>query len=284
MAQRAYWEGYIRLSLVTFPVRLYAAVTETEKIRLHKIDRNTGKRIHYQNITDDESIVDPSDIIKGYEYEKDRYVTLENNDLKKLRVESTHMIDLVQFVDIHEIDPIYFEKPYFVVPAGRIAEEAFITLRESLNGTRKIALGQITLGGKERIAAIKPSGRGLVLETLRYANEVRRPEDFFNEIPDKTRIPEEQAALAEELIRMKAGHFDPSAFKDNYQEGLLALIEAKLHHKKLPATRQRPVGNVVNIMDALKKSLAQSERTEKTSHRTPARKPAARKRTRREKS
>jgi DNA end-binding protein Ku len=258
MAQRAYWNGYIRLSLVTFPVRLHAAVTDTEKIKLHKIERSTGRRIHYQNTADNEP-VEPDDIVKGYEYEKGQYIPIEDEELKKLRIESKHMIDLVQFTDMHDIDPIYFDKPYFIAPDGPVADEAFVTLRDSLREAKKVALGQITLAGKERIAAIRPCGKGLILETLRYANEVRRAGEAFREIPDKVPVSQEQVDLAAELIKRKTARFDPTAFKDKYQEGLLEIINAKLHHRRpdLGPIERQPA-KVVNIMDALKRSLAQS--------------------------
>lgn len=259
MAQRAYWNGHIRLSLVTFPVRLHAAVTDTEKIRLHKIERSTGRRIHYQNATEDQERVEPADIVKGYEYEKGQYVPIEDEELKKLRVESKHMIDLVQFTDMHDIDAIYFEKPYYIVPDGPVANEAFVTLRDSLRASKKVALGQITLAGKERISCIRPCGKGLVLETLRYANEVRRAADIFSDIPDDVDVSRDQIDLAAELITRKTAPFDPTAFKDHYQEGLLEIINAKLHHRRpdLGPVERQPA-KVVNIMDALKRSLAES--------------------------
>jgi DNA end-binding protein Ku len=171
--RHSYWNGNVRLSLITFPVRLYAAVLQKEKIRLHKLERGTGERIHYQNVTDDGDIVEPEDIVKGYEYEKGQYVEIDDNELKKLRVESSHMLDIVQFTDIRNIDPIYFDRPYYMVPDTKLAHEAFITLRDALRSSKKVALGQITLSGKERIAAIKPACNGLVVETPRYEYEVR---------------------------------------------------------------------------------------------------------------
>jgi DNA end-binding protein Ku len=276
MAQRAYWNGHIRLSLVAFPVRLHAAVTDTEKIKLHKIERSTGRRIHYQNATDDQARVEPDDIVKGYEYEKGQYIPIEDDEIKKLRVESKHMIDLVQFTDMHDIDAIYFEKPYFIVPDGPVADEAFVTLRDSLRAAKKVALGQITLAGKERIGCIRPCGKGLVLETLRYANEVRLASDIFRDIPDHVDVSREQVELAAELIARKTKPFDPTAFKDHYQEGLLEIINAKLHHRRPDlGPVERPPAKVVNIMDALKRSLAQSGAAPKTKRGPRARRHAA---------
>jgi DNA end-binding protein Ku len=269
MAAKAhsYWNGHVRLSLVTFPVRLYAAISDTDKIRLHKVERRTFRRIHYQNITDDGGVVEPEDVVKAYEYEKNQYVPIEDDELKKLRVESTHLIDLVQFTEMADIDPIYFDRPFFMVPDSAIAEEAFITLRDSLRESGKVALGQITLANKERIAAIRSLDKGLVLETLRYDYEVRRAGEYFRDIPDRKKISKEQVDLARELIERKTAPFDPAAFRDSYQEGLLEIIDAKLHHRKIKSPpKSKPPANVVNIMDALKRSLAQSDK-----------KPAARK-------
>ncbi len=258
---RAYWKGHIRLSLVTFPVQLYAAVTDTQKIKLHKLSKKSGERIHYKDTTESEGPVEKENIVKGYEYEKGQYVEIDDSELKKLKVESRHTIDLVQFTDLKDIDPIYFDKPYFVAPDGDIAMEAFITLRDALRDTKKVALGQITIGGRERIAAIKPCHNGLILETLRYSYEVRQAAQYFDVVDDDVKPHKDQILLAEQLIEAKSGKFDPKEFKDSYQEGLLEIIQAKLAHRKvhLPAGGPEP-GNVVNIMDALKRSIAETKK------------------------
>jgi DNA end-binding protein Ku len=258
--QKPYWDGYIRLSLVTFPIQLYAAVSDREKVHLHKIERKTHQRIHYRNITEDGHDVDPEDVTKGYEYEKGEYVAIEDSELDKLKVESQHTINLIQFTDTEDIDPLYFDNAYFVTPGEEMGEEAFVVLRDALKKSGKIALGQITISNKEKIAAIRPYGKGLVLETLRYDDEVRRPDALFRNIPVSASGAKEQIALAEQLIRKKTAPFRPETFKDSYQEGLLDLIQAKLHNRQIPVPRApRKPENVVNIMDALKKSLAQSE-------------------------
>lgn len=259
MPQHAYWTGHIRLSLVTFPVRLYSATAPGEKIRLHKYDRETGQRIHYQNVNEDGEVVEPEDIIKGYEYEKGSFVPIGDKEIEKLKLESKHTIDLVQFCDIAAIDPIYYDSPYYIAPDGDIAQDAYLTLREALRNTKKVALGQVVLHNKERIVALKPCGKGLLMETLRYNYEVRQAEDYFEGIKPDTKLNGDQLDLAEELIRRKTGKFEPQKFKDLYQEGLKEIINAKL--EKRPAKLSKgasPPGNVVNIMDALKKSLEQS--------------------------
>jgi DNA end-binding protein Ku len=262
MAPHAYWTGHIRLSLVTFPVRLYPAVTESEKVRLHKYDRETGDRIHYQNVNDEGEVVEPEDIVKGYEYEKGSFIPIEDKELDSLRQESKHTIDLVQFTDMDSIDPIYYDKPYFIAPDGKIAEEAYITLREALRKSHKVALGQVVLSNRERIAAIKPCGKGLLMETLRYNYEVRTAENYFEDIHKDFELDREQIQLAQQLIESKSADFDPRKFKDRYQEGLLEIINAKMEHRvpNLKEEERKP-GKVINIMDALRKSLNQSKQS-----------------------
>lgn len=275
---RAYWKGHLRLSLVSFPIHLYPAVTDAQKIKLHKISRDSGERIHYQDTTQSEGKVEKEDIVKGYEYEKGQYVEIEDKELKKLKVESTHTVDLVQFTDLKDIDPIYFDKPYFVVPDGDIASEAYVTLRDALRDTKKVALGQITIAGRERIAAIKACGKGLILETLRYNYEVRRAENYFKDIDEDASPGKDQLDLARQLIKAKSKKFNPASFKDHYQEGLLEIIKAKLGHRKarLPKTKAEP-GNVVNIMDALKRSLAETKKKPHAAKKKPPKKSGSKK-------
>ncbi|MBA3611862.1 MAG: Ku protein [Nitrospirales bacterium] len=260
MPPHAYWKGHIRLSLVTFPVRLYPAVTASEKIRLHKYDKDTGQRIHYQNVNEDGDVVDPDDIVRGYEYEKGAYIPIEDKEIDKLRLESKHTVDLVQFVDLSSIDPIYFDNPYYVSPDNQLAKEAYITIRDALKKSKKVAIGQVILANRERIVALKACGKGLILETLRYNYEVRKAEEYFEEIKPNEEPNDDQLDLALELIKRKAGKFDPSKFKDLNQEGLKEIIDAKV--KKRPSRvkgEKAPSGKVINIMDALRKSVEQSK-------------------------
>ncbi len=265
MAPRAYWRGHVRLALVTFPVRLYAAVTSTNKISLNMIHEPTGRRIHYQTVAEDVGPVDRSEIVKGYEVGKGRYVTLEDEELDALKLESKHTIDLVQFVEAREVDAIYYDRPYFVTPDGAIAEEAFTVIRDALREAGKVALGQVVLSGKERLVALKPCGPGLLLETLRYAEELREAEDYFSDIATKEGDPD-QVEMARALIQAKTKPFDPDRFTDRYQEGLKDLIASKAKGEDLtevPEDRGRGKGNVVNLMDALKASLGQEAPPEK---------------------
>lgn len=266
MAPRAYWNGHMRLSLVTFPVHLYPVVSESNKIRLHKISRKSGERIHYSNRTDSEKDVKRDDIVKGYEYKKGHYIPLEDKELEALRLESTHMIDLVQFTDLDDIDPIYCDKPYFVVPADKMGQEAFVTVRDALREEKKVALGQIVIANRERIAAIRPCGKGMILETLRYADEIRKASTYFDDIKNTTKVKKDQIDLARQLIESKDAPFDPHDFKNRYEESLKQIVHAKMKGKKIVAPKESEdtESNVVDIMDALRKSLDKKSATKKT--------------------
>jgi DNA end-binding protein Ku len=257
MAPRPYWKGHIRLSLVSFEVQLHTASRAARQFPLHQIDKKSGERIRYQTVVPGKGAVPREGIIKGYEYEKDHYVLFEPKELEKLKLESKHTIDLVQFVDSHEIDVMFFDKPYYVTPGGRgVAEEAFRVVRDALRESKKYALGQIVLAGRERIAALKPCGKGMLLETLRYGEEVRESEKYFEDIRDKP-ADEDQLDLAKQLIKQKSAKFDPEKFKDHYDDAMRELIKAKLGDKgaKKAIEEKRPTAQVINLMDALKKSL-----------------------------
>lgn len=256
MAPRAYWRGHVRLALVHFPVRLHAAVTGANKISLNMIHEPTGRRIHYQTVAEDVGPVDKSEIVKGYEVGKNRYVTLEDEDLAKLKLESRHTIDLVQFVDARDIDAIYYDRPYFMTPDGDLAEEAYCVIRDALRESGRVALGQVVLSGREKLVAIKPCGRGLLLETLRYAEDLREAEEYFGSIATATGDPD-QVDMARALIDAKTKAFDPGAFTDRYQDGLRELIAAKTAGEEITevAADSGRAGNVVNLMEALKASL-----------------------------
>jgi DNA end-binding protein Ku len=284
MAPRPYWKGHIRLSLVSFEVQLYPASRSARDFPLHQINKKNGERIRYQTIVPGKGAVPREEIVKGYEYEKDRYVLFEPRELEKLRLESKHTIDLVQFVAAGEIDMLYYDKPYYVAPGGEIAEEAFRIVRGALRQAGKYALGQIVLAGRERIAALKPCGKGMVLKTLRYGEEVRAAEAYFEDISEKP-ADAEQLDLAKQLIKQKSAKFDPGKFKDHYDAALRELIKAKLGDKRAQKTieEKRPTAQVIDLMEALKKSLrgdsaARGGRaSEAKPHKKPRRK-AARKR------
>ena len=261
MAARAYWQGQIRLALVSIPVEIYSATKSGATVAFHQIHEPTGKRIKYEKTVPGIGPVDRDEIIKGFEYEKGEYVLLDEKEIEGVKLESKKTLELTQFVDAHEIDAIYFDKPYYVVPADDLAEEAFVVLREALRKTRKVGIGQLALRGREYAVSLKPCGRGMVLETLRYADEVNKAAAFFREIGDTT--PDADLLdLATTLIDKKAGKFDASEFHDRYVDALKELIERKRRSKSdrlviedseaAPASRG---SNVVDLMAALKKSL-----------------------------
>lgn len=260
MAARAYWQGQIRLALVSIPVEIYSATKSGAQVAFHQVHEPSGQRIKYEKVVPGVGPVDIDEIVKGFEYEKGHYVLLEQDEIDAVKLESKKTLELTQFVDADEIDVLYYEKPYFVVPADDLAEEAFVVLREALRRSRKVGLGQLAMRGREYIVSLKPCGRGMVLETLRYADEVNRAQGYFRDIPD-IEPDAELLGLAESLIERKASKFDPQAFHDRYVDALKGLIERKKAQKsnrKIIEDKDSgdPRGsNVVDLMAALKKSL-----------------------------
>ena len=276
MAARAYWQGQIRLALVSIPVEIYSATKSGASISFKQIHEPTGKPIHYEKVVTGVGPVDPDQIMKGFEFEKGEYVLLEQDEIDAVKLESKKTLELTQFVDASEIDAMYYEKPYFVVPADDLAEEAFIVLREALRKAKKVGLGQLALRGREYVVSLKPCGRGMILETLRYADEVNKAQSYFRDIPDDMPDPD-LLDLASTLIEKKTGKFDPQEFHDRYVDALKDLVERKRKAKggKIIEEAEEPRGksgsNVVDLMAALKKSL------ERPGGDAPAKKPAAKK-------
>jgi DNA end-binding protein Ku len=274
---RAYWSGQIRLSLVTIPVDLYAATRSGAAISFHQIHGPSGKRIRYQKVVPGLGPVDTDEILKGYEYEKGRYVVLTDEELDEIKLESKKTLELTQFVEACEIDPIYFDRPYFTVPADDLAEDAYRVLRDALRREKKIALGQLAIRGREYVVAVKPCHKGLLVETLRFEDEIRKSSAFFEDISAKA-ADKDALALAEEIIARKTAKFDPAAFKDHYAAALHELVERKLKARGRKLVEEepetRPHGeNVIDLMSALKRSLEKPKPS-------PSRKPAAPKRRR----
>lgn len=279
MAVRAYWKGQIRLALVSIPVEIFTATKSGASISFNQIHEPTGKRIKYEKVVPGVGPVDKEEIVKGYQYEKGSYVLLDEEEIEAVKLESKKTLELTQFVDHDEIDVLYFEKPYYVAPADDLAEEAFIVLREALKRTRKVAIGQLAMRGREYVVSLKPCGKGIVLETLRYADEVRAAKDFFRDIGD-SKPDKELLDLAETLIEKKEAPFEPEKFHDRYVEALQELIERKRKQGgKITAEEEAEAPsrgmNVVDLMAALKKSIEKPG--EGAGKKTPAKNTAAKK-------
>ncbi len=254
---RAYWKGFLRLSLVSIAVEIYNAVESKSEISFRQIHKPSGKRVNYEKVVQGIGKIDNSDIVKGYEVDKDTYVVIDPEDIDALKLESKKTIDLVQFVDAKEIDYRYFERPYFVTPADDMAAEGYVVIRDALRKTGKIGLAQIVIAGREWLVAIAPLKDGLVMEMLRYEEELREPEDFFDEIPS-VKPDKEMVDLAVELMKKKSGEFQPEKFQDHYATELKRLLQDKLKGRKIVAPHEeaRPKGaNVVDLMEALRKSV-----------------------------
>ena len=277
MPARAYWQGQIRLALVSIPVEIYSATKSGATVSFRQIHEPSGKRIHYEKVVDGIGPVDPEEIRKGFEYKKGEYVLLEEEEIEGVKLESKKTLELTQFVDVGEVDAIFYDKPYYVVPADDLAEEAFIVLREALRKTRKVGLGQLALRGREYVVSLKPCGRGMVLETLRYADEVNKAASYFREIGD-AKPDEDLLDLATTLIEKKARKFDAAGFHDRYVDALRELIDRKRKSKtgkvSLDTEEKAPSrgSNVIDLMAALKKSL---DRPGADSDAAPVKKPAA---------
>jgi DNA end-binding protein Ku len=262
---RAYWKGHLRLSLVAIAVELHVATESSARPGLHQIDKKSGKRIRYEKIVPGKGKVADDNIVKGFQLGSGKHVILTPEELEMIKLETKHSIDLAQFVDYDDIDPRYFERPYYLVPGDDVSAEGYVVIREALKAAKKAGIGQMTMRGKENLVAVRPCGHGLLLETLRYANELRKSDKIFADVPNK-RPPKDMIDLAKELIERKSGAFKPEAFKDHYGNALRALVEEKRKKGKITEAEEeeapRPKGdNVIDLMEALKKSVTGKERS-----------------------
>ena len=269
MAARAYWKGQIRIALVSIPVEIYPATKSGAQISFRQIHEPSGKRIKYEKVVPGIGPIDRDDIIKGFEYEKDSYVLLDQDEIDAVKLESKKTLVLTQFVDSSDIDVLYYEKPYYVVPADDLAEEAYVVLREALRKTKKVGVGQLAVRGQEHVVSLKPCGNGMILETLRYADEVRKAQGYFDDIDD-IKPDKELLSLAEKLIDDKAAPFEPEEYHDRYVDALKELIAAKRKsggEKILEDVDEgtAPGGNVIDLMAALKKSVESDSGSKKKS-------------------
>jgi DNA end-binding protein Ku len=263
MAARAYWKGFLRLSLVSIAVEIYNAVETKSEISFRQIHKPSGRRINYTKTVQGIGEVDSADIVKGYEIDHDTYVTLDPEEIDAVKLESKKTIDLVKFVDATDIDPRYFERPYFIAPSDKHSGEGYVVIREALKKTGKVGLAQLTIAGREWLVAIAPFEDGLLMEMLRYAEELKDPADFFDEVPT-AKPDKEMVDLAVELIGRKSGKFTPEQFKNHYAQALRELVNKKMKGQKVVAPHEEVApggGKVIDLMAALRKSIGEGGKT-----------------------
>ncbi|MFL4982946.1 MAG: Ku protein [Xanthobacteraceae bacterium] len=255
MAPRANWKGYLRLSLVSCPIALYPATSEREKIRFHQINRNTGNRIKLLRVdAETGEPVEYEDIVKGYEVGKGEYIEITDEELEAIALESTRTIDIDQFVPRDEIDDLYNVRPYYIAPDGNVGQDAFAVIRDVIGAMKMVALGRVVLTSREHVMAIEPRDTGLAGTLLRYPYEVRQPAEFFEDIP-ATKVTKDMLDLAKHIVETKSGHFDPEKFEDQYENALKELLRKKQAGEKIAPAAQPQPAKVINLMDALRKSL-----------------------------
>jgi DNA end-binding protein Ku len=258
VAPRAYWKGYLKLSLVSCPIAVFPATSEREKINFHQLNKKTGHRIKYRKV-DAESgdEVDSADIIKGYEVGKGDYIELDPEELEAVAIDSKRTINIDEFVPRDEIDELYLNSPYYIAPDGEVGQQAFAVIREAIRKEGMVAIGKVVFTSHEHIIALEPRGKGLLGITLRYPYEVRNEADYFEDIPDE-KIPNDMLELASHIVETKAGHFDPSKFEDQYEDALKELLKRRQEGKPIERPERPKPTNVVNLMDALRRSVEAS--------------------------
>jgi len=281
MAPRPNWKGFLKLSLVSCAVALYPATSTSQRIRFNIINRKTGNRIR-NDIVDAETgrPVEPEDRVKGYQVEKGQYVLVEEDELDNVALESTHTIDIEQFVPMAEVDRIYFDQSYYIVPQDEVAEEAFAVIREAMRKEDLAGVARVVLYRREHVVLLRPRGKGLLATALHYKNEVHAERDYFDEIPN-VKVPADMLKLAIHILDTKKGHFDPAKFEDRYENALTALIKAKRAGKAPPVLSEPRPSNVINLMDALRRSAKADRRRPAAKSATQRRRSAARRKVRR---
>jgi DNA end-binding protein Ku len=255
VAPRAYWKGYLKLSLVSCPISLFPATSGREKISFHQLNRNTGNRIKYRKVdaeTGDE--VEAADIIKGYEVDKGQYIELEPEELDAIALESKRTIEIDKFVPKDEIDDLYLADPYYLIPDGEVGQQAFAVIREAVRKEGMVAIAKVVFTSREHMIALEPRGKGMMAVTLRYPYEVRKPDEYFSEIEDE-KVPKDMLDLATHIVETKRGKFEPDKFEDEYEDALKDLLRKKQKGEKIEAPKERAPSNVINLMDALRNSI-----------------------------
>jgi DNA end-binding protein Ku len=257
MAPRAYWKGYLKLSLVSCPIALSPATSASERVSFRQINKKTGNRLRQQLVDDvTREPVEAGDKAKGYEVEKGVYIEIDEDEIEALQVESKHTVEIDSFVPVAQIDKRFYDSPYYIVPNDNVGQEAFAVIRDAMKGKGMVALGRIVLSKRERVIAIEPHGKGLIGTTLRYAYEVRKAEEYFDDI-EETKLPGEMLKLAEHILDTKKADFDPSQFEDHYETALVELLRKKQAGFKPPKGKEHIAApsKVINLMDALRRSV-----------------------------
>ncbi|WP_369719765.1 Ku protein [Bradyrhizobium sp. LLZ17] len=259
MAPRANWKGFLRLSLVTCPVALYPATSESEKISFNQLNRQTGHRIKYLKVDADTGDEVPNeDIVKGYQLEKDQFIEVTKEELEEIALESTRTIEIDEFVDKSDIDPRYLIRPYYIRPDGKVGHDAFAVIRETIREMNKVAIGSVVLTNREHIIGLEPLDKGLVGTLLRYPYEVRSEQEYFDEIQD-VKVTKDMLDLAKHIVNQKAGRFEPEKFEDHYETALIDLINKKRAGKPITPKERPAAGKVVDLMEALRRSVGQEQ-------------------------
>jgi DNA end-binding protein Ku len=256
MAPRAYWKGYLRLSLVSCPIQLFPATSESEKVSFNQINADTGNRVRYRKVDEVTGEEVPSEkIVKAYQISKGQYLEVTDDELEAIAIESTRTIDIDQFVPKNEIDDLYYVRPYYIAPEGQVGQEAFIVIRNAIEQMNMVALGRVVLTSREHVIALEPRGKGLMGTLLRYPYEVRAETDYFEDIPD-LKIAKDMTELAKHIVQTKAGHFHPEEFQDHYETALKELIDKKSKGVKIAPRPERAPAPVIDLMEALRRSAA----------------------------
>jgi DNA end-binding protein Ku len=278
MAPRAYWKGYLKLSLVSCPIALYPASSTSEKVSFHRINRQTGNRLKQLLVdSDSEEPVNKEDITRGYEVGKREYIEVEDGELEKIQIESTHTIDIDSFVPRDEIDDRYLNAPYYITPNDKVGQEAFAVIRDAIKEKRMVALARVVLTRREHVVMLEPLGKGLLGITLRYPYEIRDEKAYFDDVPD-LKLPDEMKQLASHIVDSKSGHFEPQKFVDHYETALVSLLQAKQAGRIIEAPKEEAAPRrVVNLMDALRASIAADKEKKPAAPSAKSRKPAKRK-------
>src|SRR6476660_10452213 len=269
MAPRAYWKGFLRLSLVSCPIQLFPATSEREKVSFNQINKETGNRIRYRKTDEDTGDeVESENIVKGYQIAKGQYVEVDDDELESIALESTKTIDIDEFVPRDEIDDLYNIRPYYIAPDGKVGQDAFVVIRNIIEQMKMVAIGRVVLTSREHVIAISPRDKGLMGTLLRFPYEVRDPAEYFDDIPN-VKLTKDMMELARHIVETKSGHFEPEKFEDHYEHALKELLKKKQAGEKIEAPKERAPAKVINLMDALRRSV-EAERSGGESKKRPA--------------